>query len=579
MKINTALNKMPFLSGERKNVSLKTDESSPEKTDSVHISSDRGEYTEVILVPIEDKTGEGSNNIPEKKAVREKVPLRIALDIGGEALNKTIMGQLNDKELTLNLKHSDDVHGNMKHVASLIQPDEFWVDAGDIWEGYNFHSVNSGAKEAVDLMNLKDCDIAVPGNHFYDNKGKEVGDMILQRAEHPYIAANVKGMSPYVMAEVGGVKMAFIGVRTPIKKYHTIDSSLVKDVEITDPLEAVRKSIEEVKAKGAKNIIVLSHLGLEPNKVHPNIISDKDLARQVPGIDLIIGGHTHTPTFEEVVVNGTRIVHAGLDSHADVHTDNLYLGDLSLKFDRSSGKLTSISHKLIPVDRKMELDKEVKEISDKYIEEDNKALSEKLGKSLGEFRHEIKTKEDSSLGNFITDVMREKSGADIALLNSNFFAHLKKAPPPKVIPEGEITMKELTGASIWISAVDIRTETWDVKGSKIKEALEDGVNKLLGPKEADGLMQISGMEMTYSPGKPEGERATVTVGGKPLDLNRTYKLVTTNYVGEWEPVFSDRDENSVIDGRELRQILADYIKEKGTISPVKDGRIKVLSDQ
>jgi len=144
----------------------------------------------------------------------------------------------------------------------------------------------------------------------------------------------------------------------------------------------LKKTVDEVKGKGATNIIVLSHLGLEPNEAHSQIISDKNIAQEVPGIDLIIGGHTHTPTHEEVVVNGTRIVHAGIESHADVKTDPLYLGELSLKFDRQSRRLTGIDHKLIPVDRENPLDKDVEKIQNHYLEEEKKALEEKLGKSL-----------------------------------------------------------------------------------------------------------------------------------------------------------------------------------------------------
>jgi len=508
----------------------------------------------------------------------QTVPMNITLDIDDRSLSKSIMGYATDKEVVLNMKHSTDVHGNMPFVASLIQPDEFWVDSGDIWQGYTFHTLNSGANEAVDIMNRRDCDIAVPGNHFYDGIGKKQGDLILERAMYPYIASNLNVMSPYAIAEVEGIKMAFIGVRTPIKKYHTIDSSRVKDVEITDPIEAVKKSVEEVRAKGVKNIIVVSHLGLEPNKIHPDIVSDKDLAKSVPGIDLILGGHTHSPTDKEVVVNGTRIVHAGLDSHSNVHTDNLYLGDLQLKFDRKAARLTGVEYRLIPVDREGPVSEDIKEIRDRYIEEDNKVLGQKLGVASGDFIHEIKTREDSTLGNLLTDAMKEITGADVALLNSNFFAHLRKAAPPKTIPQGEITMETLTKASIWLGgSVDVMVETWDIKGSKLREVLEDGVTKLLGDKEGEGLYQLSGLSMVYNPHNPQGERVgEITKDGKPLDLDKSYKLASTYYVGEWESLFSDRDETKVTDERALRHIVADYIKNKGSVEPVKEGRIKAL---
>ena len=437
----------------------------------------------------------------------------------------------------------------------------------------------AGRKE-VDMMNQRDCDLAVPGNHFYDDAGKKGGDMLVERANFPYISSNVKGMMPYTIAEVEGIKMAFIGVRTPRKRFSMVDPSLVKDLEIGNPLDAVKKSVEEVRAKGVKNVIVLSHLGLEPNEAHPNIISDKLIAKEIPGIDLIIGGHTHTPTPEEVVVNGTRIVQAGIDSHSDVKTDNLYLGELSLKFDKSSQKLTSIKHRLIPVDRESPLDKDVREINDRYLQEVENTLSEKLGKATGTFIHEVKTPVDSTLGNLMTDAMKEATGADIALLDSNFFSERGKAGSPKVLPEGDISMKDLTETSLWIGkSLDLKLETWEISGETLKKVLEEGISDLVSPKETAGLYQVSGLTMSYNPNKSEGERITsISVGNKPFDNKKNYKITTTYYSGNWDSILSQRDEEKVVDGRKLRHILSDYIKKEGSITPVQDKRISVSYD-
>jgi len=476
------------------------------------------------------------------------------------------------------MKHTNDIHGNMASVSTLIKPDEFWVDAGDAAQGYRFHSIVSGGREEIDFMNNRDCDIAITGNHFYDDGGVEAGISLIGRANFPFLGANTKGLAPYATAEIEGIKIAFIGVRTPEKKDLMVDPSKVKDVILTDPLEAVKKSVEEVKAKGIKNIILVSHLGLEPNETHKKITSDKDIARQVPGIDLIIGGHTHTPTKEKVEVNGTRIVHAGIGAHTDVNTDDLYLGDLALTFDRVTGKIVSIEHKLIPVDRKASIDEDVKAIKDKYLIEENTILSEKLGFLNKKLIHDIKTPTDSTLGNMVTDAIRKETEADIALLDSNFFATDRKNPPPSVLPEGEITMKDLTEASLWLGkSLDASVETWNVTGETIKKILEDGVSKLLGPKNTQGLYQVSGLNMTYDPKKPEGERVSdVFVGDKPLEAGKNYKLATSYVMGNWNPLMAGRDEGSVEDGRKIRLIVADYIRDKVQINSAEEGRIKTV---
>ncbi|MEQ8222587.1 MAG: 5'-nucleotidase C-terminal domain-containing protein [Candidatus Eremiobacterota bacterium] len=518
---------------------------------------------------------EESIELHGKDTVTLSVP--VTLDIDGKSVEKKMDCEVSDKEITLHVKHTNDVHGNMPSVASMIKPDEFWVDAGDAWQDYTFHSIVSAGKEEAELMNLRGCDLAVPGNHFYDDGGISSAEKVMETSDFPYISSNIKGMAPYVIAEVEGIKIAFIGARTPRKRFGMVDPSLVKDLDITDPVEALKKSVDEVRAKGIKNVIVISHLGLEPTEEHKDIISDKEVAQKIPGIDLIIGGHTHTPTKDSVSVNGTRIVQAGPGGHGDPKTDALYIGDLSMTFDRNTGKITSINHNLLSVDRNNVLDKDVQDIHGKYVEEEKRILQEKLGIGEGDFTHEIKTPVDSTLGNLITDAMRRETGADIAMMDSNFFFEEGKDMKPNLLPHGEITMKDLTEVSPWIGkSQDTRVETWPVKGEDIKKLLEDGVSKLLGPKKHHGLFQVSGLSMSYDPSAPEGSRVTqIMAGDKPLDMNKSYNLTTSFYVGNWNSIFAGRDENTVTDGRKLRAIVADYIKDAGSISPSQDGRIKV----
>jgi 2',3'-cyclic-nucleotide 2'-phosphodiesterase (5'-nucleotidase family) len=260
--------------------------------------------SEELALPVKDSVTISSRE-PEKEDFltfkhKSAVPLPVVLDIEGHKTEKHIMGTVSDKEVVLNMKHTNDIHGNMASVSTLIKPDEFWVVAGDAAQGYRFHSIVSGGREEIDLMNNRECDLAITDNHFYDDGGIEAGKSLIGRANFPFLGANTKGLAPYATAEIEGIKIAFIGVRTPEKKDLMVDPSKVKDVILTDPLEAVKKSVEEVKGKGIKNIILVSHLGLEPNETHKKITSDKDIARQVPGIDLIIGGHTHTPTKEKL---------------------------------------------------------------------------------------------------------------------------------------------------------------------------------------------------------------------------------------------------------------------------------------
>lgn len=507
-----------------------------------------------------------------------KVPLDISFSLNGRTVEKKIMGEVTDSQIMVEIKATNDVHGNMPSVANMIKPDDFWVDAGDAWQDYSISSALSEGRQEVELMNRRDCDIATTGNHFYDDGGVKAAEKLVEQSDFPYLSSNTEGMLPYIIADVEGAKIAFIGVRTQEKKFQMVDPSLVKDLTITDPIQAVKKSIDEAKAQGADNIIVVSHLGLEAAPdYHQDTMSDKDLAAQVPGIDLIIGGHSHTPTFEKVVVNGARIVQAGIASHSDVKTDDLYLGEIQLAIDRTTRKITSIEHRLLPVDRKAPLDSDVENIADHYSRKEAAALGEKLGVSGFDFSHELKTPKDSALGNLFTDAMRKETGADVAVLDSAFFSNRKDAVPA-VLPKGEITMKSLVNTSPWMGkSLDTRVETWNVKGSDIRRLLEDGVKKLSGTKRDQGLFQVSGLEMTYNPKNSQGAKVVdIKIGGQSLDENRSYRFTTTYNVGNWNPVFSDRDDSTVTDGPKLRSLMSEYIKNGGASELSEGGRITPL---
>ncbi len=543
---------------------------SPRKAEEKHVA----EQNDSVQLSSQPSGGEA----PSSTEKTGKVPLSISFTVNGRPIEKKIMGEVTDSRIVLEIKETNDVHGNMPSVANMIKPDDFWVDAGDAGQDYSFSSALSGGQKEVELMNRRDCDIATTGNHFYDDGGVKEGKALIEQSQFPYISANTEGMLPYIIADVEGAKIAFIGVRTPQKRFQMVDPSLVKDLEITEPVSAVKKSVEEVKAQGVQNIIVVSHLGLSSTpQYHQDTSSDKDLAAQVPGIDLIIGGHSHTPTFEKVMVNGTRIVQAGIASHDDVKTDDLYLGEIQLAIDRTTKKITSIAHRLIPVDRKAPLDLDVNAIAERYSKKEAAALGEKLGSSGLDFTHELKTPADSTLGNLFTDAMRNMTGADVAVLDSVFFSN-RKDVIPAVLPKGEITMKSLVSTSPWMGkSLDTRVETWDVKGSDIRRLLEDGISRLIGSRRDQGLFQVSGLDMTYNPKNTEGSRVVdVHIGGQALDADRSYRFTTTYNIGNWNPVFADRDDSTVKDGPKLRLLMSDYIKNAGTLESADIGRITPL---
>ena len=140
-------------------------------------------------------------------------------------------------------------------------------------------------KSTIDVMNAMKFDAMVVGNHEFDFGPKVLKERMAQ-ARFPVLGANVKGLAalkPYVVKNLQGVRVAIIGVVTPETPVATHPRN-VAGLTFTTPESAVKKYLPELKGR-ADIIVVLSHCGFQ---------ADQELAARVPGIDVIVGGHSHT---------------------------------------------------------------------------------------------------------------------------------------------------------------------------------------------------------------------------------------------------------------------------------------------
>ena len=172
--------------------------------------------------------------------------------------------------------------------------------AGDMIQGNAWANLFRG-KSTIDVMNAMKFDAMVVGNHEFDFGPKVLKERMAQ-ARFPLLGANVKGLpglKPYVVKNLQGVRIAIIGVVTPETPVTTHPRN-VAGLTFSTPESAVRKYLLELKGR-ADIIIVLSHCGFQ---------ADKELAARVPGIDVIVGGHSHTKILQPELVGQTIIVQA-----------------------------------------------------------------------------------------------------------------------------------------------------------------------------------------------------------------------------------------------------------------------------
>jgi 2',3'-cyclic-nucleotide 2'-phosphodiesterase (5'-nucleotidase family) len=385
------------------------------------------------------------------------------------------------------------------YLDSLKQKNEnaFLVCAGDEVVGSPISTLSKGKAE-FEILNLIQPDVFELGNHEFDFGLDNLRELI-EIAQFPIICANVVDensgetlVPPYLILEKGKSKIAFIGLNTEYLKDVVVEEG-TKGLEIKKAKEILDFYLPKLENKTDIQVIV-SHMGFN---------ADKKIAQEVEGIEVIIGGHSHTTLFEPKVVNQTLICQAG--------SGGRYIGELNLVIDLNKDKIINYEGGLIEtVNNKVDPDTVVL----KKVEEFEKTCRRTLDEVIGELKTPwIRNPGESNLGNWNADVMREYTDADIAFINSGA---LRKdlAPGPIIVRD------------IWeINPFSDHFVSFYLSGSELLKVLETNSS---GDYE---LMQVSGVRYTYDSGKPKGKRIIqVLVGGQPLLAEQKYKVTINDYM-------------------------------------------------
>jgi 5'-nucleotidase/UDP-sugar diphosphatase len=435
------------------------------------------------------------------------------------------------------------------------------VAGGDMIQGHTWANLSKG-ESAIELMNAMRFDVMVMGNHELDF-GQEILIKRISEATFPVLAANVsglEGLKPYVIKEVEGVKVGFLGVvaeDTPVITH----PNNVTGLRFGLVQETVEKYLPEVRGK-SDIVVVLSHIG------YP---ADRILAENVKGIDVIIGAHFHTKVVDPPVIGETLIVQAW--EHAKV----LGVVDITLEGGRikiAKGTLEEIK----PVEGLG--DKAVEAIVFKYKQVVDATLNQIVGAADVDLDGENIRRRETNLGNLIADIIRDTSNADAALINSGAIR--------TDIRKGDIRAKDVYS----VVPFDNYIVTIKVKGRQIREALEHGYSAV--EKGVGGFPQVSGIFLKYDLSMPPGSRITeIRVKGRPLDPEEEYTVATIDFIasgGDGYKAFGDAITSSrdyaVVGGAMkgekvvysdpgtwLRDMVIRSIQSRGRVSPQIEGRM------
>ncbi len=438
------------------------------------------------------------------------------------------------------------------------------LSAGDMIQGNNWANLFQG-ESVVELMNAMRFDAMVLGNHEFDF-GQEVLRKRISELRFPVLGANVRGLDtvkPFVIKQIGGVKIAIIGVVTEDTPVTTHPRN-VAGLKFESAPDTVDRYVKELKKK-ADIIVVLSHIGYS---------ADRILAEKVEGVDVIVGGHSQTKIEKPVTVGKTVIVQAW------EHGKALGVLDLRIKDGKiagSEGHLEEIRPAPGTGDRN------VLTIVEKFRQKVDVVLNEKVGESDVDLDGENVRRKETNLGDLVADVMRQVSGADAAIVNGGDIR--------TSIKKGAIRVKDVYSVlpfNDYIVAIRLT-------GKQVREALEHGVSAI---EEGSGRFpQVSGLSFTYSPSEREGSRVKdIFIAGRPLRPEGSYTVATNDFLaagGDGYGVFGDairssgdfsnvggamRGEALVYSdsSRWLKDIVISFIREKKKIAPVIEGRIREI---
>lgn len=517
----------------------------------------------------------------------------------------------------LSVMHMNDTHARVDKMPKMVtaikemreeKPDSLLLHGGDIFSGTLYFTEFEGRAD-VALFNLMDFDAVVFGNHEFDLGDSENGHAslanLIEKANFPFLGTNIDfsgdellngfvSDTPFtgapeagnvygqIVKEVDGEKIGIFGLTTEDTK----DIASPVGVKFLNYISSAKKSVEAFEEAGVNKIIALNHIGFDSD---PTVGNDLLLAAAVDGIDMIIGGHSHTALTEPVVIDTdaagnekdpTIIVQAG------EYVNNL--GTLDVEFNEE-GIVVGHAGELIKIGDQVE-DAEAAEVLKEFSPAIEELMTKESGavatkeltnprQSEGEVGESVRATE-TALGNLITDGMLSKA---LEYDDQTVIAMQNGGGIRTSIPEGPITIGNIIEVLPFGNTLSII----ELSGAEIKTVLEHSVSN--APRESGGFIHVSGMKFTYDSSQAVGDRVQemhVKQGDDFVEIVETEKYsVTTNAFTARGGDGFDMLKQAYEDGR-VRDLglsdwenLRDHMVELGTVDPEIEGRIIDLADK
>ncbi|KAA0218840.1 MAG: thiosulfohydrolase SoxB [Lautropia sp.] len=436
--------------------------------------------------------------------------------------------------------------GGFAHLATLVRqlkasrPGALLLDGGDTWQG-SATALWSKGQDMVDACKLLGVDV-MTGHWEFTLGAKRVEEIVAKdlRGRVDFVAQNVRTtdfedpvFASHTVREINGVPVAIIGQAFP---YTPIANPrhLVPDWSFGIQDERLQKIVDEVRARGAQVVVLLSHNGMDV---------DLKLATRVAGIDAILGGHTHDGVPQPVPIRNA----GGVTLVTNAGSNGKFLGVLD--FDVRGGKVDGFRYRLLPVfanllpaDPAMQALIERVRAPHRARLEQPLAVTEALLYRRGNF--------NGTFDQLILDALMEVKGAQIAFSPGFRWG-------TTLLPGQTITREHLmdqTAITYPFTTVN------DFSGEMIKTILEDVADNLFNPdpyyQQGGDMVRVGGLTYACDPNAPMGSRISdMRLDGKPIDAKRSYR------VAGWAPVAEGAG------GEPVWELVERWLTGRGTVTP------------
>jgi 2',3'-cyclic-nucleotide 2'-phosphodiesterase (5'-nucleotidase family) len=472
--------------------------------------------------------------------------------------------------INLTILHTNDIHGRISQLSRIaarvrqIRAEVtaagghcLFVDGGDSEDTVHLATGFTKGSAMAAILRASGCEMAALGNAIPLRYGPQVVAGLAEHFGRPILCANmlyrsgeiVPGLRPFIIKEYDSLSIGFIGLTAPINGYASFG------LDMQQPAEVLPELIAQVRAQGARTVILLSHLGS---------VDDQRVAESISGIDLIIGAHDHQILYPPLTKNGTIIVQTGEYGQ--------YLGRLDLTLDPGTGKIISPRGELIPIGAEMPLDEET-EAAARAQEQRAQQLMERQIGTL-EAPLEAAGDRECAAGNLLADALLERvPGAQVALVVAGHWTSGLAAGP---LTKGALFAANRSAAN------PARVQ---VTGAQIEQFLREALKpeniarKLRSLRGIPvGWPHVAGMCVRYSPAE---DTLDIQVRDEPLEKDRTYIVAGTDlefydFMG-YLPLPEDQIEYEV--PIVVPEVLEEYIQRHSPLSAPQMGRILFKENQ